>query len=110
MIQLAQIEILKNCIGRIQLFGQLNLIGCVVRKLTIKELFLGVAHWHFLLSELCPQKCQSIGFHSETANCATPINLTADGCSDRAHAFECTHTVPLFPLAMLCTAEGPLSN
>ena len=83
-------------------FGQLNLIGYVVPKLTIKELFLGVAHWHFLLSELCPQTCQSIGFHSET-----PFNLTADGCSVQARAFQFTHTVPLLPLAMLFTAESP---
>jgi hypothetical protein len=67
----------------------------------------GVAHWHFLLSELCPQKCQSIGFHSETPNCVAPINLTADGCSVQARAFECTHTVPLCPLAVLFTAESP---
>jgi hypothetical protein len=75
-----------------------------------KRTFLGVARWHFLLSELCPQNCQSIGFHSETPNCETPINLTADGCSVQAHAFECcncTHTAPLFPLAMLFTAESP---
>ena len=58
MILLAEIQILRNSICRIKRFGQLNLIGCVVPKLTINELFLGVAHWHFLLGELCPQKCQ----------------------------------------------------
>jgi hypothetical protein len=30
-----------------------------------KRTFGCVAHWHFLLKELCPQKCQSLGFHSE---------------------------------------------
>ena len=39
MILLTEIQILRNSIDRIQLFGLLNLIGCVVPKLTIKELF-----------------------------------------------------------------------
>jgi hypothetical protein len=30
-----------------------------------KRNFIGVAHWHFLLNELCPRKRQSLGFHSE---------------------------------------------
>ena len=51
-----------------------------------------------------------LGFTQKQRTATTPINLTADGCSDQAHAFECTHTVPLVPLAMLCTAEGPLPN
>jgi hypothetical protein len=30
-----------------------------------KRTFRGVAHWHFLINGLRPQKCQSLGFHSE---------------------------------------------
>jgi hypothetical protein len=30
-----------------------------------KRTLSGVAHWHFPLYELCPQKCQSLGIHSE---------------------------------------------
>jgi hypothetical protein len=38
-ILLAEIKILRIPIGRIQIFGQLNLIGCVVPKLTVNERF-----------------------------------------------------------------------
>jgi hypothetical protein len=55
----------------------------------IKRTFWGVAHWHFLLNELCPQKWQSHVFHSETLSCKPPTNLTVDGCSAQTHAFEC---------------------
>jgi len=30
-----------------------------------KRTFRGVAHWHFRMNELSPQKCQSLGFHPE---------------------------------------------
>ena len=67
----------------------------------IKRTFWSVAHWHFLLNELCPQKCQSLVFHSETPSCKHPTNLTVDGCSAQAQAFECLngpHILLLFSL------------
>ena len=38
-----------------------------------------------------PQKCKSLGFHSETRRCKTPANLTVDGCSVQDQAFGCFH-------------------
>ena len=70
---------------------------------------LGVAHWHILLNELCPQKCQSLGFHSATQGCKTPTNLTVDGCSAQTQAFECLNG-PQTLLAMLFTAKRNLSQ
>jgi len=46
-----------------------------------KGTFRVVPHWHFLLIELRPQKCQSLGFHSDRPSCKTRTNLTVDGCS-----------------------------
>jgi hypothetical protein len=53
-----------------------------------KRTFTVVAHWHFLLSELRHQTCQSLVFHSETPSCKTPTNLTADGYSAQPQVFE----------------------
>jgi len=67
-----------------------------------------VTHWHFLLNALRPQKCQSFGFHSETPSCKTPTNLTVDGCSAQAPAFECLngpHTLLLFSLVRSFTTK-----
>jgi len=36
----------------------------------------------------CPQKWQSLGFHSEKPGCKTPTNWTVDGRSAHAQAFE----------------------
>jgi len=66
----------------------------------VKRTFLAVAHRHFLLSELRPQKCQSLGFHLETSSCKTLSNRTTDGCSAQAQAFECLnvpHTPAVLP-------------
>jgi len=54
-----------------------------------KRTFRIVANWHFLLIELRPQKCQILGFHSDTPSCKTRTNLTVNGCSVQAQAFEC---------------------
>jgi len=67
----------------------------------VKRTFRGAAHWHFLLNELRPQKCQHLGFHTETPSYKTPTNLTVDGCSAQAQAFEyqnAPHTLLLFSL------------
>jgi len=71
-----------------------------------KGSFRGVIHWHFVLKELRPQQYQSLGFHSETPSCKTPTNLTVDGCSAEAEAFECRngpHTLLLITLFMSFT-------
>ena len=68
-------------------------------KLTINEhlgvLPTGTSYWvNYVL------KCQNLGFHSETPSCKTPTNLTVDGCSAQAQAFEClssTHKLCCFP-------------
>jgi hypothetical protein len=53
-----------------------------------KRTFRVVAHLHFLLIQLRPRKCQSFGFHSDRPSCKTRTNLTVDGCSAQARAFE----------------------
>jgi len=45
-------------------------------------------------------------------SCKTPTNLTVDGFSAQAEAFEClngTHTLLMFSLVMLFTAKRNLS-
>jgi len=67
----------------------------------------------FLPNELLPQKCQSLGLHSETPSCKTPTNLSLDKCIAQAQAFEClncTHTHLLFSLVLLFTAKGIYLN
>jgi len=68
--------------------SQISLVARVQagRPTYVKRTFWGVAHWHFLLNELCPQKCQSVVFHSEAPSCK-PTKLTVDGCSAQAQAF-----------------------
>ena len=63
----------------------------------------------FLPNELRPQKCKSLGSHSETPRCKTPTNLTVDRCSVQSQAFgclNCPHTVLLFSTVILFTAKG----
>ena len=75
----------------------------------VKRTFRGVAHWHFLQNELRPQKCQNLGFHSETPSCKIPTNLRADGCSAQAQASECLngpHTLLLFSIVRSSRAKG----
>jgi hypothetical protein len=70
--------------------------------------FLDVAHWPFLLNELCPKKCEILGFHS-TPSCEALISSTVDRCSAQPHAFEflyCIPTVPLSPLAMFTYSQS----
>jgi len=79
----------------------------------INELLGGVTHWLFLLSELHSQMCKSLGFPSETASCRTSTNLTVDGYSAQAQAFEClngTHILLLFSLVSSLTAKGSYLN
>jgi len=78
-----------------------------------KRTFRGVAHWHFVLNELRPHQCQSLGFHSETPSRKTPTNLKVDGYFVQAEAFECRngpHTLLLISLFMLFTAKRNLSQ
>jgi len=85
-----------------------GLIKSVDPKLTTNE------HWvccplAFLPNELRPQKCKSLGSHSETPSCKTPTTLTIDRCSVKSRAFECLNcpdTFLLFSLFISFTAKG----
>jgi len=64
----------------------------------------------FLPNELRPQKCKSLGWHSETPNSETGTNLTVDRISVQSHPFECLNTLLLLSLVMLFTTKGIYLN
>jgi hypothetical protein len=73
-----------------------------------KRTFRSVAHWHFLLNELCPQKVSNSRISLRTPNYKTPTNLTVDGCPSQAQAFECL-TPPAVTLVRSFTAKRNVS-
>jgi hypothetical protein len=90
-------------------FSLSALIQVILSQTYDKRTFRGVALLHFVLTELRPENFKSVWFHLETPSCRTATNLTIDGRSAEAQAFEClngTHMLLLFSLVKTFIAKG----